>query len=117
MTKNKLAVMYADYLVTARRKSHNTALAYQRAATDFLDWLALSGKDIDHASPIDVAAYIQMLRDREQAHATLVARKSAVVGFYMYALRMLTKDDPREDGPPTGGSGRGLAEPHQIAQD
>jgi integrase/recombinase XerD len=90
----------AEYLGTLQSEqgaSRNTLAAYRRDLGDFLRFL--SGRRLDPASvtPDDVVSWLEGLRGRGLAPASVARRLSAVRGFYRHLLREgIARRDPTE---------------------
>jgi len=78
---------YLGALQTEQGASRNTLAAYRRDLTDFLRFLATRRLTADTVKPDDVVTWLERLRRRGLAPASVARRLSAVRGFYRHLLR------------------------------
>jgi integrase/recombinase XerD len=88
---------YLGALQTERGASRNTLAAYRRDLADFLRFVTTHRLALDAAEPDDVVAWLERLRARGLAPASVARRLSAVRGFYRHLLRAgEVRRDPTE---------------------
>jgi integrase/recombinase XerD len=78
---------YLGALQTEQGASRNTLAAYRRDLTDFLRFLATRRLTTAAVTPDDVVGWLERLRRRGLAPASVARRLSAVRGFYRHLLR------------------------------
>jgi integrase/recombinase XerD len=78
---------YLGALQTEQGASRNTLAAYRRDLTDFLRFLATRRLTTAAVKPDDVVSWLERLRRRGLAPASVARRLSAVRGFYRHLLR------------------------------
>ncbi|HEU5196719.1 MAG TPA: site-specific tyrosine recombinase XerD [Methylomirabilota bacterium] len=88
---------YLGALQSERGASRNTLAAYRRDLHDYLKHLDRHQLEPDAATPDDVVGWIERLRKRGLAPASVARRLSAVRGFYRHLLRDgAVRRDPTE---------------------
>jgi integrase/recombinase XerD len=88
---------YLGALQSERGASRNTLAAYRRDLHDYLKHLDRHQLEPDSATPDDVVSWIERLRKRGLAPASVARRLSAVRGFYRHLLRDgAVRRDPTE---------------------
>jgi len=85
---------YLGALQSEQGASPNTLAAYRRDLADFLRFLATRRLVPGAAQPDDVVSWLERLRARGLAPASVARRLSAVRGFYRHLLR---EGDVRRD--------------------
>jgi integrase/recombinase XerD len=90
----------AEYLGTLQSEqgaSRNTLAAYRRDLGDFLRFLSTRRLEPVAATPDDIVSWLEILRGRGLAPASVARRLSAVRGFYRHLLREgAARRDPTE---------------------
>jgi integrase/recombinase XerD len=85
---------YLGALQSEQGASRNTLAAYRRDLTDFLSFLTTRRLQPGAVEPDDVVSWLERLRGRGLAPASIARRLSAVRGFYRHLLR---EGDVRRD--------------------
>jgi len=78
---------YLGTLQSERGASRNTLAAYRRDLADFLTFLGHRRRRPDTVGPDDIVTWLERLRARGLAPASVARRLSAVRGFYRHLLR------------------------------
>ena len=93
----ELVAEYLGALQTERGVSRNTLAAYRRDLADFLRFLTTRRLPPGAVQPDDVVSWLERLRERGLAPASVARRLSAVRGFYRHLLREgEVRHDPTE---------------------
>lgn len=66
-------------------KSAETKAGYRREAVEWATWLTARGRDLHVVRPADVATWMDALRSRELAEATVARKVAAVLSYYRWA--------------------------------
>jgi integrase/recombinase XerD len=85
---------YLGALQSEQGASRNTLAAYRRDLDDLLKFLATRRRAATAASPDDIVSWLERLRARGLAPASVARRLSAARGFYRHLLR---EDEIRRD--------------------
>jgi integrase/recombinase XerD len=78
---------YLGALQSERGASRNTLAAYRRDLADFLRFLTTRGLPPGAVEPDDVISWLERLRARGLAPASVARRLSAIRGFYRHLMR------------------------------
>lgn len=112
---NRWISTFLEAQAAERDAATNTLLAYARDLEDFAEWLAGCGRDFDHATEPDIAAYVVHCEARGLARATRARRLSAIRQLFRFAY----EEGWRADNPALQikGPGKATRLPRSLSHD
>lgn len=78
---------FFSHLAVERGLAPNTLAAYRRDLTDYSNFLKERGRDVGGVRPADILQYVEILKRKGLAEATVARRVSALRVFHKFAVR------------------------------